>query len=109
MTGGAPLCLRQALSPAQWMNGFAFCPGAPQGLFPMYGASYAIGALPVNAYVQPPSGARGNFLPAGAGTQCAPVSLLGTATPFGGAWSVDVESGSAAEPPQDWFDMPGYC
>ena len=107
-TGGKPTCASSPMTGVQ-LPGFALCPGAAQGLFPLFGASYNIGgsSLIANAYVQPPSGSRGAFLPAAQG--CAPVGILSYGSPFGKAWSVDIEKGSAVAPPSNWFSMPSYC
>jgi len=106
--GGKPTCATSPMTGVQ-IPGFALCPGAAQSLFPQFGASYNIGgsAVVANAYVQPPSGSRGAFLPAAQG--CAPVGIFSYGSPFGKAWSVDIEQGSAAAPPSSWFAMPSYC
>ena len=104
--GAPPTCVTDVLEPSQMSSGFKMCPGAADGAFSRFAASYSIGKVQVNAFVQPPGGARGNFLGAAAG--CAPVSLF-AGSPFGGVWSVDIEDGSADEPPATWFQMPSYC
>ena len=107
-TGGKPTCASSPMTGVE-LPGFALCPGAAHGLFPQFGASYNIGgsALVANAYVQPPSGSRGAFLPAAQG--CAPVGVFSYGSPFGKAWSIDIEKGSAEAPPSNWFTMPSYC
>ena len=41
---------------------------------------------------------------------CAPVSLLGSSSPFGtGSYSINFESGVAAEPPASWSQPPSWC
>ena len=108
--GVAAVCVVSPLSGDVFVPGFSMCPGAPNSLFPIYGASYGLGgsAVMVNVYAQPPSGSRANFLPATAG--CAPVSILSVNSPFGtGAWSVEIEQGSAQPPPARYFSMPSYC
>lgn len=104
--GGAPTCVEQPLRPDQQVHGFAFCPGAAGSLFPIFGASYNVGPVGINVYLQPPTAARGSFLTPALG--CAPVSIR-SSSPFGGVWSVDVEDGSANAPPAAWFKMPSYC
>jgi len=106
----ARFCSAAPLPPAQRIPGFALCPGLPASLFPSFGAAYPLGgsAVVANAYYQAPSGSRASFLSAADG--CAPVSLLSAGTPFDvGAWSLDVEAGSAAPPPARYFQMPSYC
>jgi hypothetical protein len=41
---------------------------------------------------------------------CAPVALIGASSPLGtGAFSINFESGVAAEPPASWSAPPAYC
>lgn len=99
-----------------FVPGYDMCPGAPNSLFPTYGATFKFGAtVPAHAFTGN-GDSRGIFL--GADQDCALVSIVAPGNPVpgsggassnGGAFSMLVVDGGATQPPESFFALPSYC
>jgi hypothetical protein len=102
-----PRCTAGVGPRGSFVTDYKLCGGAG-GLFPQALRDYQLTPVTrVGVFAQ----ASGATTLAFADEQaCAPLSLLGSRAPFGtGAFSIDIESGVAAEPPATWSAPPAYC
>jgi hypothetical protein len=106
-----PTCSAGVAPRGAMVGTYALCGGAG-GLFPQHVRDYQLTpATRVGVFQQTTAGGEVSSTLALADAEaCAPVSLMGSYSPFGtGAFSIQFESGVAAEPPQTWSQPPSWC
>ena len=111
VSASGPTCSVGVTPRGAMMGAFAFCGGAG-GAFATLARSFQLTpATAVGVFEKvDASGAATATAAFADAAACAPVSLTGASSPFGtGAFSVNFESGSAAEPPAAWAQPPSWC
>ena len=102
-----PRCSAGVGPRGSFVTDYKLCGGAG-GLFPQPLRDFQLtAATRVGVFAQASGATTLSFADE---TACAPLSLLGNNAPFGtGAFSINIESGVAAEPPASWSGPPAYC
>jgi len=102
-----PRCSAGVAPRGSYVADYRLC-GGPGSLFPNAARDYALTPTTrVGVFAQANDATTLGFADE---TACAPVSLLGAASPLGtGAFSITFESGVPAEPPAAWSAPPAYC
>ena len=102
-----PRCTAGVGPRGSYVTDYALCGGAG-GSFPDHLRDFQLtAATRVGVFAQASGATTLSFADEQA---CAPLALLGSNAPFGtGAFSINIESGVAAEPPAAWSAPPSYC
>jgi len=107
VSASGPRCSAGVGPRGSFVGNYRLCSG-PGGLFPHALRDFRLTpATRVGLFTQDKNVSTVAFADERA---CTPVSIVGTDSPFGtGAFSVDFESGVAAEPPAAWSGPPSWC
>jgi hypothetical protein len=103
-SSSGPVCAAGVSPRGTMVPTYALCAGS--GLFPDEARAFTLAGVPAAVFTQ----GHASMTFGGDATVCAPVALVGDATPLGtGAYSFSIESGVPAAPPTTWAAPPAYC
>lgn len=107
VSASGPRCSAGVAPRGTYVTDYRLCAGAG-GLFPNAVRDYLLTpATRVGVFAQ---SSNMTTISIADETACAPMSMIGNNAPFGtGAFSINFESGVAAEPPATWSGPPSWC
>jgi len=104
----SPTCSRQSVAlPGRFTPSVSLCVGSPDSAFPDFVGAYKMGSVGASWFGVNTSSSS---VFAVTDAECAPVAVMGPATPFNtGAYSLTMQSGGPEPAPAAWGEAPAAC